>query len=92
MHRGIVDGGRGRGWQTEERHREDRVDVADVVAEKDATEAGEGAHQVGLEGDRRLDAAGVGGRGETRHDGGVFACYEKVTEWSGWGGVCAGRG
>ena len=54
-------------------HTKDTVDVARVISEENTTKGGKGAHEVGLERDRRLDAIHVGGRGErnstARHDG-----------------------
>jgi len=55
------------------RHCQDPVDPTRVVAEEDTTEGREGAHQVRLPSDRRLDAIDVGRRREhhstARHDG-----------------------
>ena len=51
----------------------DTVDVSRVITEEDATERGEGAYQVGLPGDRRLDMVEImgdsEGAGASRHDG-----------------------
>lgn len=49
----------------------DTVDVARVVTEEETSHRGEGAHHVGLPGDRSLDALDVGGGVQTsRRDGG----------------------
>lgn len=50
------------------------VDVTRVVTEENTTERGESANEVGLEGDRRLDAIHIAGGSETRtrHDGGLL--------------------
>merc|ERR1719258_244585 len=52
----------------------DTVDVPGVITEEDTTEGGEGAHHVGLPGDRSLDALDIVSRAQradcvSRHDG-----------------------
>jgi len=54
----------------EDRRARHTVDVTGVVAEEHATERGEGAHEVRLEGDGRLDGGDIAGRSDSRHDAG----------------------
>lgn len=65
------------------RHSIDAVDVAGVIAEEDATERREGADQVGLPGDRRLDAVDVRRRRERSASGHAGQMLER--------GKCTGR-
>jgi len=57
---------------TEKGHAEHGVDVTNIVAKEETAEAGEGAHEIGLEGHRSLDTRGVGRRHKSRrHDDGL---------------------
>ena len=75
----VRDPGRGRlqaGVEGDEViHALDTADIPGIVAEENATNGREGAHEVGLYGDGGLDAVDIGrrsqGDGSSRHDGGV---------------------
>lgn len=64
-------------------HAQDAADIARVVAEEDTSKGREGAHQVRLQGDGRLDALDIARRDEidssARHDG--WLCGLIVSWW-----------
>jgi hypothetical protein len=67
--------------RTELSHGEDGTNVTNVIAKEDTTETGKRAHEVGLEGDGRLDAADIGRSCEmSRHAGRFQMCKSKCKE------------
>lgn len=59
----------------EVRHCHDAADVSGVITEKDTAKGGKDTHEVGFDGDRRLDARGVGrgNQSSARHCEGLAA-------------------
>lgn len=58
-------------FHTKERHCENGTDVTSVESKEDTTKTGESTHEVGLDGDRRLNALDVISSMETAtHNGG----------------------